>query len=111
MTVGTYHFLIRGSADCELKNFVVVAPMPHTAYIVSAVRTPGGRKNGRLREWHPVSLGAAALDALVARSGIDGNLVVTGCDDHLVRTWDLSRRACTRTLQGHAAMACAVQSI
>ena len=33
---------------------------------------------------------------------IDGNLVVTGCDDHLVRTWDLSRRVCTRTLQGHA---------
>jgi acetyl-CoA acetyltransferase family protein len=56
--------------------------MPHTAYIVSAVRTPGGRKNGRLREWHPVSLGAAALDALIQRAGVDGNLVddcIFGC--------------------------------
>jgi acetyl-CoA acetyltransferase len=41
------------------------------AYIVGAVRTAGAKKNGRLREWHPISLGAAVLDALVDRTGID----------------------------------------
>jgi len=25
-----------------------------TAVIVDAVRTPGGRRNGKLRDWHPV---------------------------------------------------------
>src|SRR5512141_410269 len=40
-----------------------------TAYIVSAVRTAGGRRNGRLAGWHPVDLAAAVLDGLVARSG------------------------------------------
>jgi len=36
-----------------------------TAYIVEAVRTAGGKKNGRLSKWHPVALGAAVLDAVV----------------------------------------------
>ncbi len=35
--------------------------MPN-AYIVEAVRTAGGKKGGRLRDWHPISLGAAVLD-------------------------------------------------
>ena len=55
--------------------------MPN-AYIVTAVRSAGGKKNGRLREWHPISLGAAVLDALVERSGIDASLVddvIVGC--------------------------------
>ena len=41
------------------------------AYIVEAVRTAGGRRGGALKDWHPVDLGAAVLDALAARSGID----------------------------------------
>lgn len=52
------------------------------AYIVEAVRTAGGKAKGRLREWHPISLGAAVLDAVVERSGIDGALiddVIVGC--------------------------------
>jgi acetyl-CoA C-acetyltransferase len=52
------------------------------AYIVSAVRTAGAKKNGRLRDWHPISLGAAVLDALVDRTGIDASLiddVIVGC--------------------------------
>eukprot|EP00038_Savillea_parva_P008385 m.176588 g.176588 ORF g.176588 m.176588 type:complete len:412 (+) comp14200_c0_seq1:19-1254(+) len=52
------------------------------AYIVEAVRTAGGRKGGRLSEWHPVALGAAVLDAVVERAGIDGGLiddVIVGC--------------------------------
>ncbi|MFN5243553.1 MAG: acetyl-CoA C-acetyltransferase [Novosphingobium sp.] len=53
-----------------------------TAYIVDAVRTAGGRRGGRLAGVHPVDLAAAALDALVARPGIDPNGVddvVMGC--------------------------------
>ena len=41
------------------------------AVIVEAVRTPVGRRGGRLKAWHPVDLLAHTLDALVARAGID----------------------------------------
>ena len=52
------------------------------AYIVDAVRTAGGRRNGRLAGVHPVDLSAATLDAIVERTGIDGAAVddvVMGC--------------------------------
>jgi acetyl-CoA C-acetyltransferase len=52
------------------------------AYIVEAVRTAGGRRGGALAGWHPVDLGAAVLDAIVERSGIDPNAiedVIMGC--------------------------------
>ena len=53
-----------------------------TAYIVDAVRTAGGKRNGKLAGWHPVDLAAATLDAIVARTGIDGGKVddvIMGC--------------------------------
>lgn len=52
------------------------------AYIISARRTAGGRRNGRLAGWHPADLGAAVLDALVAESGVDPAAiddVIIGC--------------------------------
>ena len=52
------------------------------AYIVEAVRTAGGRRNGRLAGWHPVDLGAQVLNAIVDRTGIDPAAVddvVFGC--------------------------------
>ncbi|MBW0144505.1 acetyl-CoA C-acetyltransferase [Sphingomicrobium clamense] len=52
------------------------------AYIVTALRTAGGRRGGALKDWHPVDMGAAVLDALVERSGIDPNAiddVIMGC--------------------------------
>ena len=52
------------------------------AYIVSAVRTAGGRRNGRLAAWHPVDLGARVLDEVVVRAGVPGvaiDDVVIGC--------------------------------
>jgi acetyl-CoA acetyltransferase family protein len=52
------------------------------AYIVGAVRTPGGRKNGKLSGWHPSDLGALVLDELVERTGVEGKLiddVIFGC--------------------------------
>ena len=53
-----------------------------TAVIVDAVRTPLGRRNGALKDWHPVDLAAETLTALAARTGIDPGLVddvVLGC--------------------------------
>lgn len=52
------------------------------AYIVEAVRTAGGRRNGRLAGLHPADLGATVLNALVERSGIDPSIiddVILGC--------------------------------
>jgi acetyl-CoA C-acetyltransferase len=54
------------------------------AYIVDAVRTPVGRRNGSLAAIHPADLGAITLNALVERTGIDPGAVedvVMGCLD------------------------------
>jgi acetyl-CoA C-acetyltransferase len=56
------------------------------AFIVDAVRTAGGRRDGALKDWHPVDLGAAVLNALVKRSGIDPAAiddVIVGCVSQL----------------------------
>jgi acetyl-CoA C-acetyltransferase len=53
-----------------------------TAYIIDAVRTAGGKRGGKLAGWHPVDMGAAVLDAIVGRTGIDGKAVedvIMGC--------------------------------
>ncbi|HET9922309.1 MAG TPA: thiolase family protein [Ktedonobacteraceae bacterium] len=52
------------------------------AVIVDAVRTAVGRRNGRLKDWHPVDLMAQTLSALVQRTGIDAGTiedVIVGC--------------------------------
>ena len=52
------------------------------AYIVGAVRTPGGRKNGKLSQWHPTDLGALVLDEIVQRTGVNPEEiddVIFGC--------------------------------
>jgi acetyl-CoA C-acetyltransferase len=56
-------------------------PQP-AAYIVEAVRTAGGRRNGKLAGWHPADLAAEVLNAVVDRTGIDPAAiedVVMGC--------------------------------
>lgn len=53
-----------------------------TAVIVDAVRTPGGKRNGKLKNWHAVDLAAEALKAIVARNNLDPALiddVIMGC--------------------------------
>ena len=53
-----------------------------TAVIVDAVRTPLGRRNGKLKDWHPVDLVAETMKALQQRTGIDPGLVddvIMGC--------------------------------
>ena len=53
-----------------------------TAVIVEAVRTPGGKRNGALENWHAVDLASEALGALQARNDLDPALVddvIMGC--------------------------------
>lgn len=50
--------------------------------IVDVVRTPVGKRNGRLSGWHAVDLAAQPLAALLERTGLDPGLVedvVFGC--------------------------------
>ncbi len=52
------------------------------AYIVAGVRTAGGRKGGRLRDWEPADLGAAVLDEIIRKTGVPGDKVddvIFGC--------------------------------
>jgi acetyl-CoA acyltransferase len=52
------------------------------AVIVDAVRTPGGKRNGQLKDWHPAALAAHVLKALETRNGLDPALVddvIMGC--------------------------------
>ena len=52
------------------------------AVIVTAVRTALGRRNGRLKDWHPVDLLAQVLNEVVQRAGIEAGLVddvIVGC--------------------------------
>lgn len=54
----------------------------NTAVIVDAIRTPLGKRNGKLKDWHPVDLVSETLTALVERTGIDPGIVddvVMGC--------------------------------
>jgi acetyl-CoA acyltransferase len=52
------------------------------AVIVEAVRTPFGRRNGKLKDVHPVLLGSLVLKELVGRAGIEPGAVddvIWGC--------------------------------
>lgn len=52
------------------------------AVIVDAVRTPAGRRNGMLKDWHPADLAAHVLKALEERNNLDPALVddvIMGC--------------------------------
>jgi len=53
-----------------------------TAVIVDAVRTPGGKRNGKLKNWHPVDLASEALRAIASRNNLDPSIVddvIMGC--------------------------------
>jgi len=54
------------------------------AYIVDAIRTPVGKRNGSLAKTHPADMGAHVIKAILDRTGIDPNVVddvVFGCVD------------------------------
>ncbi len=53
------------------------------AYIVDAVRTAGGKRNGKLAGWHPADMAGEVFNALIDRNpGLDPNViedVILGC--------------------------------
>jgi acetyl-CoA acetyltransferase family protein len=52
------------------------------ALIIDAVRTPLGRRNGKLAGWHPVDLAAHVLDTVIRRQDLDPAVVddvIMGC--------------------------------
>ncbi len=52
------------------------------AVIIDAVRTPGGKRNGQLKDWHPAALAAHVLKALEERNNLDPSDVddvIMGC--------------------------------
>ncbi len=56
------------------------------AVIVDAVRTPLGRRGGKLKDWHPVDLAAEVLRTVVERNDLDPALVddvIMGCLDQV----------------------------
>lgn len=67
------------------------------AYIVDAVRTPAGKRGGAFAATHPADLGAASLNALIERSGIDPGAVedvIFGCVDTIgPQAGDIARTA------------------
>src|SRR6266480_2394152 len=58
------------------------SPQMASAVIVDVVRTALGKRNGKLKDWHPVDLAAETLKAVVQRSDLDSALVedvIMGC--------------------------------
>ena len=67
------------------------------AYIVGAVRTPVGKRNGGLAAVHPVDLAARVLTELIARTGADPSVVddvIMGCVSQIgPQAIDIARNA------------------
>jgi acetyl-CoA acyltransferase len=69
----------------------------HEAVIIDAVRTPLGRRNGSLSDWHPADLAAETLKALTERNSLDPVLVddvIMGCVSQVgEQTYNIGRNA------------------
>ena len=67
------------------------------AVIVDAVRTPTGRRKGKLNAWHPVDLASVTLKALIERNDFDPGLVddvLMGCVSQVgEQGWNVGRNA------------------
>jgi acetyl-CoA acyltransferase len=67
------------------------------AVIVDALRTAGGKRNGKLKNWHAVDLASEALRALAERNDLDPALVddvITGCVSQVgEQTFNVGRSA------------------
>ena len=63
--------------------------------IVDAIRTPMGRRNGWLREQHPVKLGSHVIKALLDRTGLEKDKVdhvIFGCVSQVAeQTFNIAR--------------------
>ena len=67
------------------------------AVVVDAVRTPLGKRNGALKDWHPADLAAETLKALAERNSLDPELVddvIMGCVSQVgEQTFNIGRNA------------------
>jgi acetyl-CoA C-acetyltransferase len=76
------------------------------AYIVGAVRSAGGRKNGRLSKIHPIDLGALVVDALVAKTGVAVEQIddlIFGCVSQVgAQSSNIGRNVCLSSVLGEA---------
>ena len=74
------------------------------AYIVGAVRSAGGRKNGRLSKVHPIDLGAKVVDALVEKTGVavdDIDDLIWGCVSQVgAQSGNVGRNVCLSSVLG-----------
>ncbi len=74
------------------------------AYICAAVRCAGGRRNGRLSKIHPIDLGAAVVDALVERSGLQPEHIddlIFGCVSQVgAQSGNIARNVCLSSVLG-----------
>src|ERR671930_2426929 len=70
----------RGGGPGDRKEFLM--PEMREAVIIEAVRTPIGKRNGSLKDTHPVDLLAEVLKEVVERAGVDPGEIednITGC--------------------------------
>jgi acetyl-CoA acetyltransferase family protein len=69
----------------------------HEAVIIDAVRTPLGKRNGSLSDWHPADLAAETLKALAERNDLDPvhvDDVIMGCVSQVgEQTYNIGRNA------------------
>jgi len=76
------------------------------AYICAAVRSAGGRRNGRLSKIHPIDLGAKVVDALVERSGMAPEKIddlIFGCVSQVgAQSSNVARNVCLSSVLGEA---------
>jgi len=76
------------------------------AYIVGAVRSAGGKKNGRLSGVHPIDLGALVVDALVSKVALSVNEiddVIFGCVSQVgAQSSNIARNVCLSSVLGES---------
>ena len=74
------------------------------AYIVGAVRSAGGRKNGRLSKVHPIDLGAEVVDGLMAKTGVaveEVDDLIFGCVSQVgAQSSNVARNVCLSSVLG-----------
>ena len=76
------------------------------AYIVGAIRSAGGRKNGKLSKIHPIDLGAKVVDALV--DNVDCSIesvddLIFGCVSQVgAQSSNIGRNVCLASVLGES---------
>jgi acetyl-CoA C-acetyltransferase/acetyl-CoA acyltransferase len=74
------------------------------AYIVGAVRSAGGRKNGCLSKVHPIDLGAEVVDGLMAKTGVaieEVDDLIFGCVSQVgAQSSNVARNVCLSSVLG-----------